>query len=207
MVIESTEEFIPREYKTLYVYPPRKLLEKEDEEIEDFLSFFYERLLLYYTDRGRLQVLSSPDPADIHVMLFLSSYKKVPWEYDSFNQPVSFRWFVEFYVDVRINPKKHPPGKYLLQQEEVRYDVVYPFERKEDLSSLFLEMADPLSMRVVYLTYEGWYSELKTPEELGYDPRNKRAIPFLEEEEERVERKHLSKEEREKLRKREEISR
>ena len=159
------QEIMPLQYKTIY--------------IEHFNNNSYdaqgvvrlkEKLQNRFNRDGRLTVETDKQAADVWLVGTIEALNQAPAAFDQFRQPTTYLYTGVVTIKVRANPKHG--GEIVLDKKLIRYDTRYspripPFESKfEARERLF----DTLTERILYTTYNGWYSNIKTNNELGYDP-------------------------------------
>lgn len=164
------EEVIPLKYTSLYIH-------HFDNRSYDgqVITRLKEKLQVAFMQDGRLKVLPEKKEADLFLYGTVGLYKQIPSSYDRFGQPVRFQLSIIVKMKVRVNPAKGEDV--FLDNRVVRYDTTYsprvaPFETRFSAEErLLIGLTD----RIVQTTFSGWYSELKTDRELGYNRSGKEA--------------------------------
>lgn len=190
------EEIIPQKYRSIYIQNFRNRNYESD-----LIGRLKEKLQLQFQQNGRLKVELNKDKADVILYGSLESFREVPATFDRFGQPSTYSLFSIVEVTLRVHQKhleKDNPNanSIIMEKRIVRFDTTYsprqpPFESR---FTAIERLLDGLSQRTVHTVFNGWYSELKTKEELGYDQDRRRY-----EDEEVVIPRDMSKEHREKL--------
>ena len=203
----SGDEVIPLRYRSIYIHNFDNQSFKAD-----IVGRLKQRLQVEFQSEGRLKVTMVKEEADLWLYGKIDLFQEVPRTFDNFGRPNMFMVTMLVTVKVRINPES--PGYLeareknkeldareadgiLLDNKPVRLDITYtsrlpPFESQ---FSAHQRLIDGISLRIRKTVLEGWYSDLKTDIELGYDPK----LGVKEDEIERVIRKDIPKEQREEI--------
>lgn len=202
------QEIIPSQYKTVYIH-----------NIRNRTSEFYisqrlkEKLKTRYLSDGRLQIKNKKEDADIWLYTTIEYYHKTPLHYDRFGRPTEYRLAIAATLRVQKNMKKanenEAPEKkmnedsVLLPNRTVTaYHMFSPknFQNERDTQETLL---DSVADRIIYTSFNGWYTELKTDQELNYTQykNQKSLLKNFQNKDDIVIPKDISKEERERLEK------
>lgn len=190
------EEIIPLKYRTIYIH------HFDNRSFSgDMVSRLKERLQQSYSRDARLKMVTEKDKADLFMYGEIGNFVEAPTAHDQFGEPLTYLLTIIVSVKIRVNPVKFPDAtgrdSVLLENRIVRFDTTYaprlpPFETRFIAQE---RMLTGLCDRIVYTSFEGWYSELKESRELGYDKEKSIKEELLK----RVIQKDLPKEERDLL--------
>jgi len=130
----------------------------------------YEKIRSSFEHDGRLKVESTKKNADLLLKGKLLEYLKRPIAYDAFGQTKEYELNLIIGLNLRVNTKRS--DEVLFENRMIRYSVKWntsipPFENEYDAQERLLE---GIKERVMLTVFSGWYSELKTLKELGFDP-------------------------------------
>lgn len=152
----------PGAYQTIFIHTFRNLSSRGI-----LSSRLKEKLKLAYARDGKLQVSSEKKAAKVWLYGSIVKYQKIPTRFNRFNQTASYRLGVVVTIRLVLNPNYKK--EVLLNQRPVRYDTYYdPLEIPFESEFLANErLLDGLVDRIVYTSFEGWYSKLKSEEELN----------------------------------------
>ncbi|RME93258.1 MAG: hypothetical protein D6767_01390 [Candidatus Hydrogenedentota bacterium] len=183
------EEVIPQKYKVIYVHLFRNRSFKSD-----FVSRLKEKIEDEFRKDGRLVVAEDKHKADLWMYGTIESYIRVPTDYDEFGKPTRMR--LALVVSFRLHDPNNSDDPVVLDTRIVRFDTgwnqrVPPFESEFTAEERLLQ---GLARRIVYTSFEGWYTELKNEVELGYEKDDRKEIT-----DPRTVGRGLSRKEREKL--------
>lgn len=166
------EEIIPLKYTTIYIH-----LFDNRTYSSDAVHRLKEKIQISYNRDGKLKVTPEKAKAELWLYGEVSLFTQTPLNYDNFGQPVSYAITIICSIKVRENPVKNtdnnPPDGVLLDTKIVRFDTTYspriaPFETKFIAEERLL---DGVSDRIIFTSFQGWYSEMKSNQELGYDKK------------------------------------
>ena len=156
------EKSDPRTYQTIFIH---SFLNKTSKGI--LSPRLKEKLEIAYNADGKLQVRSEKKTAKVWLYGTILKYQKIPIRYNQFNQAVRYRLGIITSIKIVLNPKYIEQT--LLERRLIRYDINYnPLEIPFESEFLANErLLDGLANRIIYTSLEGWYSELKSEEELN----------------------------------------
>lgn len=205
------KEIIPSKYKTIYIHNIR------NKTSESYISYrLKEKLKTLYLADGRLQIKTKKEDADIWLYASIEYYHKTPMHYDRFGRATEYRLGVAVTLKIQKNMKKiledlDKKNEAISSQEDpillpsrsiTSFHMFSPirFENERDAQEILL---DSLAERIVYTSFNGWYTELKTQDELNYKKykNQKSLLKNFKNREDIVIPKDVSKEERERLEK------
>ena len=152
----------PRTYQTIFIQP---LYNQSRRGI--LSSRLKEKLEIAYNADGKLQVRSDKKSANVWLYGNILKYQKIPMRFNHFNQVVTYRLVTIASIKVILNPSYEE--RTLLERRTIRYGVYYnPLEIPFESEFLANErLLDGLADRIIYTSFEGWYSKLKSEEELN----------------------------------------
>lgn len=190
------EEVIPLKYRSIYIH------HFDNRTFQtDMVRRLKERLQTTYQLDGRLKVRSDKESADLWLYGTVEQFGENPVGYDNFGQPTQFLLTLVVTIKQRVNLQRHPEvneeQSVLLENRVIRFDTTWaprlpPFESQFNAQERLIL---GISERIVHTSFDGWYSDLKTPRELNYDKYE----TLKKGEIERVIRKDLPKEQRQEL--------
>jgi hypothetical protein len=165
------DEVIPRKYKSIYIHNfTNNSYEGElTGEIKDtlFQKFSLQR---------RFKLTSEKNKSDLWLYGQIEYFKLTPRDIDEFGRVT--RYLMTIIVTIWVRPNSAISSEDILDKSNVRFDTFYapdlpPYENEFGARQRLVE---GLSDRIVQTVLTGWYSDLKTNEELGYDPKEKKNI-------------------------------
>lgn len=200
------DEVIPLTYKSIYIH------NFDDRSYKaDIIGRLKQRLQVEFQTEGRLNVKSDKEQSDLWLYGSIEQFREVPRSFDNFGLPTTFQVTIIVRLKVRINPNSQAYKAQLavrkiqareldgvlLDRRYVRMDITYssrlpPFETQ---FSAHQRLISNLAVRIRKTVLDGWYSDLKTDIELGYNPQNS----INQEKLERVIQKDIPKEKREEI--------
>ncbi|MES0491208.1 MAG: LPS assembly lipoprotein LptE [Leptospirales bacterium] len=158
-------EIIPRNYKTIYIH------NFENKTYEGGLSsLLKDYLILEFSTDGRFLIETEKESAELIVYGVIDLFSLQPRNIDQFGEAQSFNMTIISTVRARVQNAEEE--NYALPDLKiVRYDTTFspriaPFESRQVATDRLLS---GLARRIHIAIVKGWYSELKTPEELGRD--------------------------------------
>lgn len=158
------EEAIPRKYKTIYIH------NFENNSRENGLTgTLKQALVVRFSMDKRLKVESNKETADLWLYGVIDIFEEFPVDYDQFGEPQQYRYSIVATVWVRPNSASSQEN--LFDKKTVRFDTTYqprtpPYESEFTAKERLL---NGLANRILKQVLTGWYSDLKSNEELGYD--------------------------------------
>lgn len=190
------EEIIPLKYRSIYIH------HFDNRSFSgDMVSRLKERLQQAYARDGRLKMATDKKKADLFLYGEIGQFVEAPTAHDQFGEPLTYLITMVVSIKIRVNPEKFPNASgrdsVLLENRIIRFDISYaprtpPFETRFVAQE---RMLTGICDRIVYTSFEGWYSELKENRELGYDKEKSAKEELLK----KVIQKDLPKEERDQL--------
>lgn len=165
------EDVIPQKYKEIYVHLFRNQSFKAD-----FVHRLKEKIQDEFRRDGRLIVSDDKNKADLWMYGSIESFLRAPIDYDEFGKPLRIR--LALVVSFKLWDPKNPEDPVVLDTRLIRFDTGFssrlpPFESEFSAEERLLE---GISRRIVYTSFEGWYTELKDKVELGYEKDNRTEI-------------------------------
>ncbi len=163
------EEAIPRKYKTIYIH------NFTDSTFESGLTGrLKQTLTVRFSMDKRFKVESDKQKADLWLFGNIDQFEEYPVSYDQFGEAERYRYTIVATVWVRPNPEISEEN--LFDKKTVRFDTMYqprtpPYENEFTAKERLL---NGLSNRILKQVVTGWYSDLKTSEELGYEKKKKK---------------------------------
>lgn len=190
------EEIIPLRYRSIYIhYFDNRTFQA------DLVRRLRDRLAVSYQLDGRLKVSQNKEEADLWLYGTIEKYQENPVGFDNFGQPTQFWLTLVVNIRQRVNNEKYPDlsehQDTLLENRIIRFDTSWtprlpPFESQFNAQERLIL---GISERILKTSFEGWYSDLKTPRELNYD----RYENLKQQEKERVIPRDLPKEQRQEI--------
>jgi len=166
------DETVPRKYKSIYIH---------NFENRSYVGELTGELKLALTQKMSLQPrfrLEMDKPsADIWLYGKIEHFNLAPRGIDQFGRTTRYVMTILATVWARPNPKVSQ--EQMFDKKTVRFDTFYspeqpPYETEFTARQRTL---NGLSDRIVMAVIKGWYSELKSNEELGYDPATQTTLP------------------------------
>jgi hypothetical protein len=159
------DEPVSRKYKSIYIH------NFENTSYEgDLTGEVKEALVQKMGLQQRFKL--EPDKANADVWLYgkIEYYKLMPRDIDQFGKPSRYNMTVIATIWVRPNSKNS--DEMIYDKKSIRFDTFYspdqpPFETEFTAKQRVIA---GLCDRIVSAVITGWYSNLKTNDELGYDP-------------------------------------
>ncbi|MCS6984392.1 MAG: LPS assembly lipoprotein LptE [Leptospiraceae bacterium] len=190
------EEVIPLKYRSIYIH------HFDNRTFQaDLVRRLRDRLQVTYQLDGRLKVAREKDEADLWLYGTVESYQENPVSFDNVGQPTQFWLTLIVSIRQRVNHLKFSElgeaESILLENRTIRFDTSWtprlpPFESQFNAQERLIL---GISERILKTSFEGWYSDLKTPRELNYD----RYEALKQAERERVVPKDLPREQRQEI--------
>jgi len=169
--IVDGDETIPRKYKTIYIHNFENSSFEGDltGEVKDMLS---QKMGL----QKRFQIESDKTNADVWLYGKIEYYKLMPRDIDEFGKPARYNMTIVTTIWVRPNNKISDES--ILDKKVIRFDTFYapyqpPYETEFTAKQ---RVISGLCDRIVNTVLIGWYSNLKSSEELGVDPKTQKNI-------------------------------
>ncbi len=195
----QSNEIIPSRYKTLYIHNIRS--RAETPYIPQRLK---EKLRIAYLADGRLQTDNKKEESDIWLYTTIEHYRKTPLHYDQFGKATQYRIAVVATIRLIKNPnilesKEEEPV--LLPTTTIQSFATFsPLQFETEMEAME-SLMDSLGQRIVLTSFEGWYTDLKTEEELNYKvhKNQKSILKNFQERSDVVIPKDMPKEERDRL--------
>jgi len=156
-------EIIPRNYQTIYIH------NFDNKTYEGGLSgSLKDYLILEFGADGRFMLEDKKESAELLIFGTIELFSLQPRNIDQFGQAQSFNMTIIVSVRARVQ-NGDEQNLVLPDTKTVRFDTTYspriaPFESRQIAIDRLLS---GLARRVHIAVVKGWYSELKTPEELG----------------------------------------
>jgi len=157
------DEVVPRKYKSIYIHT------FTDNTYEGNLTAsLNDHLSLIFNSGGRFLTIQEKDEAELWMYGNINVFSDQPRSIDQFGKAETSNLTIIATVWLRVNSKKvksnHVPDK-----KTVRFDVYYsprlpPYETRFSAKERLLK---GLSNRIYMAIVKGWYTDLKTKEELG----------------------------------------
>ena len=165
------DELVPRKYKSIYIH------NFDNSSYEGVLTGEVKDILtqkMSLQQRFRLELVRQE--ADIWLYGKIEYYKLMPRDIDQFGRTTLYNMTVIATVWARPNPKVSEET--IFDKKTIRFDTSYspeqpPFETE---FSARQRVIDGLCERIVRSVITGWYSDLKSNEELGYDPAKQKKL-------------------------------
>ncbi|MDH4199721.1 MAG: LPS assembly lipoprotein LptE [Spirochaetia bacterium] len=159
------DERVSRKYKSIYIH--NFINESYTGELTGELK---EMLIQKMSAQQRFKIETDKTNADVWLYGKIEYYSLNPRNIDPFGRVT--RYNMTIFVSVWVRPNSKLSGEDIYDKQNVRFDTFYvpeqpPFETEFTARQRLL---DGLCDRIVKAVITGWYSDLKTSEELGYDP-------------------------------------
>ncbi len=169
------EEIIPLRHSTIQVHLPE--VPPSEKNLQLLMDT---RLKTLINQSSVLRVVSDQEDSDLILLTKAKSIVSIPLHYDSFHNPVSEK--IEAAFRVMILPGKKDPSNAPPQERTVicRTDFVFREAPWETRLTAMERLSEICSQRIVMTVFHGWYSGLKSYQELGYDPLLSEKEAFLE---------------------------
>ncbi|GEM_PF-2059688 len=169
------EEIIPLRYSTIQIHPPE--VPPPEKNLQLLMDT---RLKTLINQSSVLRVVPDQEDSDLILVTKAKSIVSVPLRYDSFHNPVSEK--IEAVFLVIILPGKKDSSHALPQERNVICRTNFFFREApwETRLTAMERLSEICSQRIVMTVFHGWYSGLKSYQELGYDPLLSEKEAFLE---------------------------
>ncbi len=154
----------PETHQTMYIHNFKNRSSKVD-----FPARLRQKLQIIFNSDGNISIENNKKNASVWLYGDILNYQKIPLNYNEFGRVIKFRIFVLMQVKLKMNPAIS--NETLLGNRIVRFDTNYvPTEQPyESEFSVQERLLDGLTDRVVYTVLNGWYTKLKTEEELNQE--------------------------------------
>ena len=158
------EEMIPLKYKSIYIHNFESRAYSAP-----LVGSLKEKLTMRFSLDKRLHVESQKEKADLWLYGRIDEYRKIPRRFDQFGAPESYR--LAAIVTVWVRPNTALSEEDIFEKKSVRYDTSFsPKGGAHETEFIARErLLRGLAERILTVVKSGWYSELKTSEELGYE--------------------------------------
>lgn len=168
------EEVIPVKYKAVYI--DSQWNAKKEEPLR---TLMLDRVRFVLSRNAHLKAVATPESADMEMLIVAKSFTSAPIEFDALGKPVSE--LLQLTLDISATSRTES-DKSLPEAREVvcRTKFVSRKAPYETEYTALERLSEQCSDRIVFIFLHGWYSELKTVKELGYDPERGAKEKFLE---------------------------
>jgi len=166
------DEPVPRKYKSIYIHNFENASYEGDltGEVKDLLT---QKMGL----QQRFKI--EPEKANADVWLYgkIEYFKLIPRDMDQFGRPSRYNMIL--IVTIRVFPNNKISDETIFDKKTIRFDTFFspqqpPFETEFTAKQRLVE---GLCDRIVSTVITGWYSQLKSNDELGYDPDKQKKVP------------------------------
>lgn len=165
------DEPIPRKYKSIYFHNFIN-----DSYTGELTGEIYEILLQKMSLQQRFKIEPEKDKADVWLFGKVEYYKLIPRNIDQFGRILQYNMTIV--VSVWLSPGSKFEQEDIFEKQTVRFDTFYSPEQPpyDTEFSARQRLIDGLCDRIIRAIMTGWYSDLKTKKELGYDPASRKNL-------------------------------
>lgn len=158
------EEAVPLKYKSIYIHNFESRAYSAP-----LVGSLKEKLTMRFSLDKRLHVESIKEKADLWLYGRIDEFRKIPRQFDQFGAPESY--LLSAIVTVWVRPNTALSEEDIFEKKSVRFDASFsPKSGAHETEFIARErLLRGLSERILAVVKSGWYSELKTSEELGYE--------------------------------------
>jgi len=156
------EAIIPRKYQSIYIHNFNN-----NSFVADMTGRLKDHLNLRFSMDKTLKLESDKNQAHLFLYGDIDIFEKIPRSYNAMGEPDKFLLLIV--VTIRIKPNEKLFKDDIYDKREVRYETYYspqspPYESESNAKDRLLK---GLAERIHTAVIKGWYSELKSPRELG----------------------------------------